>query len=202
MLRCLLLVAGLLLALPLAAADKQPMYDVEVLVFSRPNADTGSEHWPDRSELLREDPEEARTLGEPSATGEPFRLLPAESLQLTREYERLAAASGIEPIIHLGWVQPGLARNLSVPVYVEGSTETGGSVDGTLRVILSRYLHVETDLRYQRPQDLEVDTESDIFQAPQPLFRLKESRRMRSKEVHYLDHPLFGVIILITPRPS
>jgi len=30
-------------------------------------------------------------------------------------------------------------------------------------------------------------------------FRLIESRRMRSKEVHYIDHPAFGILALITP---
>jgi len=28
---------------------------------------------------------------------------------------------------------------------------------------------------------------------------LQEHRRMRSRELHYLDHPLFGVLVLITP---
>ena len=32
-----------------------------------------------------------------------------------------------------------------------------------------------------------------------PEIRLKERRRMRSKELHYFDHPRFGVIALITP---
>lgn len=31
------------------------------------------------------------------------------------------------------------------------------------------------------------------------LFRLTQSRRMRSGEIHYLDHPLFGVLIQIRP---
>jgi len=202
MLRSLFLATGLLLALPLPAADQPPMYGVEVLVFSRPSADAQGERWPDRSELaLREESEGARRLAPPSAAGKAFHRLPTDALQLKREHDRLLAADTFEPILHVAWVQPGLAREQSVPVHIEGGSETGGSVDGTLRVILSRYLHVEADLRYQRPEDIRMEAlESDIFQAPQPLFRLKESRRMRSKEVHYLDHPLFGAVVLITPR--
>jgi hypothetical protein len=30
-------------------------------------------------------------------------------------------------------------------------------------------------------------------------FELNESRRMRSKELHYLDHPAMGIIVKITP---
>jgi hypothetical protein len=34
----------------------------------------------------------------------------------------------------------------------------------------------------------------------QPIFyHLTESRRMRSKELHYLDHPVLGVLLLVTP---
>jgi hypothetical protein len=31
------------------------------------------------------------------------------------------------------------------------------------------------------------------------LFRLTESRRMRSRELHYFDHPLFGVMVEVRP---
>jgi hypothetical protein len=35
---------------------------------------------------------------------------------------------------------------------------------------------------------------------PEPMvFRLNQSRKMRSTEVHYLDHPVLGVIVLVTP---
>ncbi len=42
---------------------------------------------------------------------------------------------------------------------------------------------------------------TDIF-GPRPALRaahLKEQRRMRSDEVHYFDHPLFGILVLISP---
>jgi hypothetical protein len=32
-------------------------------------------------------------------------------------------------------------------------------------------------------------------------FRMTETRRLRSREIHYFDHPLFGAILLVTPRP-
>jgi hypothetical protein len=28
---------------------------------------------------------------------------------------------------------------------------------------------------------------------------LKQTRRMRSKEVNYIDHPMFGVVVKVTP---
>jgi hypothetical protein len=202
--RSLALATGLLLTLPLPAADKLPMYEVEALVFARPSVETDVERWPDRSELPPHQDENARYLlpvtdtpGEPQA----FQRLPDEALRLTPEYQRLVAAPDVEPLLHLAWLQPGMTRENAVPVVIEGGTEPGGVVEGTLRVILARYLHVEADLRYRHPEDVSDDAEiGDVLEAPRELYRLKESRRMRSKEVHYLDHPLFGVVVVITPR--
>lgn len=96
------------------------------------------------------------------------------------------------------------------------------ALDGTLRVHRARYLHVEADLLYYRPLDGDgntpaaTDDPSTISAPDSPdtafieqllaeedvaprLFRLTESRRMRSRELHYLDHPLFGVLVEAWP---
>ena len=97
------------------------------------------------------------------------------------------------------------------------------ALDGTLRVHRARYLHVQADLLYYRPLDGDgntpVSTQDDPTTIPAPdspdtafieqllaeedvaprLFRLTESRRMRSRELHYLDHPLFGVLVEAWP---
>jgi hypothetical protein len=70
-------------------------------------------------------------------------------------------------------------------------------LDGTATVGLQRYLYLALDLVFQ-PGDLPPLVDG----TPMPPFRLTETRRMRSKELHYFDHPLFGAIVLITPRPA
>ena len=100
-------------------------------------------------------------------------------------------------------------------------------LSGTLRLSVSRYLHVEADLNYRVPMLKEevvpVDPMNVSFnsgggiQMPtgfgdaqsvqttirkrQALqnFHLYETRRMRSKEIHYFDHPLFGIITRVIP---
>ncbi len=67
-------------------------------------------------------------------------------------------------------------------------------IDGTLTVTRARYLHLWADLTYTAP----IATADD----PTPTlhrFRMQQHRRMRSGEIHYLDHPMFGVIVLATP---
>lgn len=95
------------------------------------------------------------------------------------------------------------------------------ALDGTLRVHRSRYLHVEADLLYYRPLDGDTSVPpgndpggSTMLDSPDTaliaqllaeedraprVFRLTESRRMRSRELHYLDHPLFGMLVEIVP---
>ena len=70
-------------------------------------------------------------------------------------------------------------------------------LDGTATVGLQRYLYLALDLVFQ-PGDLPPLVDG----TPMPPFRLTETRRMRSKELHYFDHPLFGALVLITPRPA
>ena len=69
------------------------------------------------------------------------------------------------------------------------------TVHGTVTVSLARYLQVEVDLLYSRPASGQAAASNT---AP-TRFRLVSQRRMRSGELHYIDHPLFGVLILLTP---
>jgi len=93
---------------------------------------------------------------------------------------------------------------------------------GTVTLSVERYLHLAADLFYRQPVtqhsaipisdlDLWYDRPYPTLNEPQgPAYRLrswqairgfqlKESRRMRSKEIHYLDHPFMGLVVVITP---
>lgn len=93
---------------------------------------------------------------------------------------------------------------------------------GTVTLSVERYLHLAIDLLFRQPvtqhlaipiPDLELwyDRPYPTLKEPQgPAyqqeswqavrgFRFLESRRMRSKEIHYLDNPLMGLVVLITP---
>jgi hypothetical protein len=72
-------------------------------------------------------------------------------------------------------------------------------VDGLVRVTVERYLHLDLDLRLHLPANT---TQAMSLEYGVPEIRLRQQRRMRSKELHYIDHPRFGVIALITPYES
>lgn len=83
-------------------------------------------------------------------------------------------------------------------------------MEGKITIALSRYLHTYADLVLRRPRrtaDPVPNTAAqDLFLATYAAdtrildnHSLKEHRRMRSKNLHYLDNPEFSMLILITP---
>ena len=83
-------------------------------------------------------------------------------------------------------------------------------LEGKITIALSRYLHTYIDLVLRRPR-LSADpvlnnaAEEAYLAAHAADTRilnnhlLREHRRMRSKNLHYIDNPEFGVLVLITP---
>jgi hypothetical protein len=73
------------------------------------------------------------------------------------------------------------------------------SISGEIKIILGRYLHIYTDLIYKRPNTsyapVLASSQNDQFKE----FSIKSHRRMRSKELHYIDHPLVGVLVMALP---
>lgn len=77
-------------------------------------------------------------------------------------------------------------------------------LDGTVKIYLGRYLHIDTDLILTLPVISAVpspqqQSAEDVFERPLGMqsYRFKTHRRMRSKELHHLDHPKFGLLINI-----
>ncbi|MDZ7809859.1 MAG: CsiV family protein [Arhodomonas sp.] len=82
---------------------------------------------------------------------------------------------------HLGWIQADLPESRAPWVAVgRGRGGDAPGLYGGMRVYVGRYLHVETELRLR-----DEDT----------VYPMRTRRRMRSGELHYLDHPILGVII-------
>jgi hypothetical protein len=90
-------------------------------------------------------------------------------------------------------------------------TGAGKELSGSVAVTLGRYLHFRTALNYVAPalgaipmqvalspegEALPVD---DIEGFGPGFMTLAQSRRMRSEELHYLDHPKLGVVVRIDP---
>lgn len=158
--------------------------------------------------------------------GDAFVLLGSDQFELDEVASALRRSRAYQPLVHVAWRQPGFPQAEAIAVHLHSqldnpyrSDETavlrrsqgyGGFtpeqaplpslpsavLDGTIRLRRARYLHVDADLVYYRPPAIARVIGSE----PEPsLFRLTESRRMRSSELHFLDHPMFGVLVEVRP---
>jgi hypothetical protein len=161
----LLLLLGLLLTSSQLMAAKT--YTIEVLAFSQSGQSTGGEWWPS-------DP------GQPNLhLANTPRSLGSSSKRLSGIASRLSKKAGYRVLLHQAWRQTVISPKNAKPLRLT----SGSALDGTIKVSVKRYLHVDLDLLLKSGKG----------------YRLQSKRRMRSKEIHYIDHPMMGVLVLITP---
>src|SRR5688572_4241361 len=149
---------------PAAGPALPPRYEVEVIVFAHRDFDATEERFEQSpngfgtTAALREAPVFDATTFAPPAIPQPpldpaaaeraealrVRPLRPEELKLGTEYRKIRAISAYQPLVHVGWVQPGLPEADSAPIDIG----TLGVINprGTVRVHLTRFLHITLDL--------------------------------------------------------
>lgn len=156
-----------------------------------------------------------------------YKVLNSKNYQLTEHVEKLAESKSKRVIFHTAWRQPGLDKHTALPVYFKReipvppvvetelsfgqpqSPATPTELEGILRVTLARYLHLEAELRLRdKLPEMTSDNPFEVLDSEVPvedmekqgIIYLKQKRnRIRSKELHYIDHPVLGILLLITP---
>lgn len=128
-----------------------------------------------------------------------IRVLPESEFGLDTEWRRLSNARDYQPLIRLAWEQrrppsqrgPRLDIAFGQPFELvlpdAYTTQVRTPLSGSVSLTLSRYLHLDVDLQYLRPPGAEARA-----------YRLRERRRMRLDELHYLDSQLIGVLARVT----
>ncbi len=101
-----------------------------------------------------------------------------------------------------------VAGSVDEPEFIENFPDPGYLIDGAVRVRSGFYLHVDVDLFYFTAIPLQnriIKTEQEILNydpfGTMPV-RLQETRRIKLNELHYFDHPLFGLIIQVSRLES
>ena len=114
-----------------------------------------------------------------------------EHLALQQQRLSIDLAPELEVVFHGRWQQPVPARDapqhILLPIQNLNLTTQFVRLNGHIGITLGRYLHASAKLW------LQPDPSTDHYTL------LDESRRMRSNELHYLDHPLMGLLINIEP---
>ncbi len=183
-------------------ADAQPrQYEIELLIFENLVVADNGEVWPaDYSDWFEESVDEPAPA--PAEAEQREWLRDASQMRLVAERNTLGKSARYRVLAHFAWRQALLDRSGARAFDIPVEKTTGKNyVDGTVRVAVERYLHLNLDLQlHLARQDFTAQMSEAGFESPE--IRLTESRRMRSKEVHYFDNPRFGVIALITPYES
>lgn len=191
--------AGAQQAAPSPAPGQVQSYEVELLIFRNLSGRETPENWGieaagsgQRLAIPDDDqsPFSNADTPPPTAPTATFPALPAAKMKLTAIEETMRRSRAYQPIAHVGWTQPGFARNAAKYLSVSSLISSSSGLQGQIALSRGRYLHLTLDLVY--------DAASAPGETPQ-RFVLRQTRRMRSNERHYIDSPKIGVIAVITP---
>lgn len=190
--------AALLLSASNAFAEKVPNYTVELIVFEN-HALKGwtEEQWPDEIEL----PNTNKSTSVFTRGKSPLWISKAER-ELGNVAARMKRSKGYRILFHQAWSQNTYA-DLKMPQLLIEAAHDNTQMAGTVKLYKSRYAHVDFDLRFERriPDRIKTlffeqqkitpfDIEPESWQ-----FELRESRKIRPNQLHYIDHPLFGILV-------
>jgi len=137
-----------------------------------------------------------------------------EIFTLRREANQVRRRGGGRILFHGRWLQAVPPRESPVSILLKspGSVTQTTELTGSVAVTLGRYLHFQTVLNYTAPAlgaepvQLVMDSNgrAELVATADSVgsrgyMTLAASRRMRSTELHYIDHPKLGVVVRIDP---
>lgn len=161
------------------------------------------------------------TAGTPVEQTPDILALPPGELRLDGIARSLQKDSGYRILAFTGWQNPFPDGYRTVPMAVDLAVDEEGKrrIQGSLQIRRQRYLHLDASLYETRLREPRFDVAPiprfplvsglihplPAYLAPEsPAFRetvtwLRQNRRMRSEEVHYLDAPTFGLVVYFHP---
>lgn len=170
-------------------------YDVELLIFRNLAGRETPESWGieanDAAQQMDIPDDESEPAPAPTTAAPPlasYPALPAAKMKLTAIEETLRRSRAYQPLAHIGWTQPGYARDAAKYISVSSLVPASSGLTGQIALTRGRYLHLTLDLVLDGAAAGEGAS-----------YVLRQTRRMRSNERHYIDSPKFGVIAIITP---
>lgn len=139
-----------------------------------------------------------------------WQILRQDQLELTEYIEKCNKdQKTVQPLLHVGWTQNVYAPKETTPWKFDIPIQTQATslaLNGTFSVHLhsSNYLFVNADWVYRRGNTIfspvQTPNTTPLFahNTQQPLeIPFKTKKRVRSGEVHYFDHPLGAMLVMI-----
>jgi hypothetical protein len=189
--------ALLLLLLAMVAPVRAETYRVDLIIFRNLWSGDANERPPPPS------PTDLRGAIEPTdieaLTRAGIRLVPDSDFALNPEWASLRSSKQFRPLIRLAWTQNDPPQDRGPAILIHGGakmtvSDPGGfgahevsEIEGKVSLLLTRFLHVDADLRYTEPGS-----------EPLAVWPLVERRRMRRDELHHLDSPRLGILAKVS----
>lgn len=196
----LLMQPGLVMANPQTA----PQIQVEVIIFqSLALRGWTEEYWPDFDGITS-------TQGMRRLNGADgyAKLVVPDKRNLLDEVSKMTTDRGYDVLAHFAWQQPLQPNQQAHAVLIDPSIQIRRSETspllGSVRVYQERFIHAEVNLeldrqiparireRFAEHQQIPIEWLMDSWR-----FKIDESRRVRYGQLHYIDHPIFGILIQV-----
>lgn len=158
------------------------------------------------------------TYAKPPAAQLPGSFTPVKELTLSKEAQRIDQRPDMKVIWHQAWIEDIQEAESGMPhaINLRVKDKFDIEVTGSFELHRSRYLHISTDLVVQHYEKRTIETQLPATQddavapdaatlvsttedAPVRAAEVRMARRMRSNELHYLDHPLLGIVVRAVP---
>lgn len=203
-----LVALALLAALPFAVQAER--YRVDLIVF----LDRGGMTSELPKAFAPPDLKNALELDPAALAGTSIELIPDAAFGMPDVWNRLRYSKRYQPLLKLAFLQTDPNPDRALPLRLrhgqvlpmpEAPTPAAGpasgfaalpapvyqAVDGTIALRLSRYLFLDANLYYTQPQP-----DGRLMS-----YHLKEVRKMKRDDLHYLDSPKLGIVAKVTKAP-
>lgn len=140
-----------------------------------------------------------------------FKMLPSSRHKLGGVSKVLKLSSEYRPVYHIAWQQPELTKSRAKKVHIKNPE---AKINGTVNLRGGHLLHLDLDISYfvdlytESVTSFTNNNMSEEGASPDKVreeiimtgtyAQMKETRRIKLNELHYFDHPLFGVLMRVT----
>jgi hypothetical protein len=194
------------LLLPNLSHAAERWYQTEVVIAERLSIDLGSEIH-DQPPLRKRNGVVLKSY--PNFTSQALVERPADEMRLKGVADKLRNSGNYKVLYHKAWAQPFKANKRIAWIDIKGGEQTYDQhrLQGAIGISLGRFLHLfprltlnEFKQKKSNQQLAEVLGHLPFQQAQAwQQYQLTGTRKMRSKELHYLDHPKLVMLVRIDP---
>jgi len=143
-----------------------------------------------------------------------FEIDSAREFSLSAEVSKIARSRDFRVISTKSWFQNIKSKDSAELIFIDSDFFKGTRIFGFFQLYKDRFLHFNSNLYLSELDLLSVQEEKlingknifdeqkelNIFEEKNQkvLFEVKHSKKFRSGELHYVDHPKFGMLVKLT----